>query len=105
LRTNLVILLLLGLLGCSQPSAKPTLVSRQRLVDETVKPLAPERFAAISRQMNLGQILQILDPARGALGSGITILEWESTDGHKFTIGFAQLDMSSMPLGPGSFYQ
>jgi hypothetical protein len=53
--------------------------------------------------MTLGQILQTLGPAKRDLGSGITVLEWESTDGRKFSIGFAQLDMSSKPLGPGSF--
>jgi hypothetical protein len=74
-----------------------------RLVDPTVKPQPPEKFASISTQMNLGQILEILGPAKRDLGSGITILEWDSTDGRKFRLGFSELAPSSKPLGPGSF--
>jgi len=53
--------------------------------------------------MNLSQILEILGPAQRDLGSGLTILEWDSTDGRKFSLAFSELAPSSKPLSPGSF--
>jgi hypothetical protein len=68
-------------------------------IDPNAAPLPAEKFAAVSEKMTLGEILALLGPARRDIGSGIYILEWESTDGRAFIVGTTKPDdLKSRPM-------
>jgi hypothetical protein len=61
------------------------------LVSAKSTPLAPTAFEAIRENMTLWEIVALLGPAARDVGSGLTILEWDSTDGREFRVGGTSL--------------
>ena len=61
------------------------------LVSPTSAPLAPVAFEAIRKHMTMWDIVVLLGPASRNVGSGLTILEWNSTDGRVFRVGGTSL--------------
>ena len=49
--------------------------------------LTPASFEAFRLEMTMWEIVKLLGPAQRELGSGLTILGWESTDGRVFLVG------------------
>jgi hypothetical protein len=61
------------------------------LVSSKSIPLAPAIFDEIRGTMTMWEILRLLGPAARDVGSGLTILEWNSTDGRVFRVGGTSL--------------
>lgn len=55
-----------------------------QVVSPAAAPLNPDRFSAVTADMTLRQIIELLGPAVRDIGSGLHILEWQSTDGRIF---------------------
>ena len=61
------------------------------LVSGNSAPLSPAAFGAIREDMTMWEIVVLLGPAARDVGSGLTILEWNSTDGRVFRVGGTSL--------------
>jgi hypothetical protein len=61
------------------------------LVSSHSPPLAPVAFEAIRENMSMWEIVVLLGPAARDIGSGLTVLEWNSTDGRVFRVGGTSL--------------
>lgn len=60
-----------------------------------------ETVERITTRMSLGEITDALgEPARQG-GSGIFVLEWDCTDGRRFSVSMNQPDPSSKPVALG----
>jgi hypothetical protein len=61
------------------------------LVSSNSTALAPVAFEAIRENMTMWEIVVLLGPAARDIGSGLTILEWNSADGRVFRVGGTSL--------------
>jgi hypothetical protein len=61
------------------------------LVSNKSAALAPATIAAIRDDMTMWEIAVLLGPAARDVGTGLTILEWNSTDGRTFRVGGTSL--------------
>lgn len=55
-----------------------------QVVSPAAEPITPDRFSAVTTDMTLRKIIDFLGPAVRDIGSGLHILEWQSTDGRLF---------------------
>lgn len=55
-----------------------------QVISPAAAPPSPDRFSAVTADMTLRQIIDLLGPAVRDIGSGLHILEWQSTDGRIF---------------------
>lgn len=76
---------------CKAPRDLPDVLSPQARV------LAPEQFAKITKKMTVYEILRRLGPPARDLGSGVYILEWDSSDGRVF--GLRATNLCDRPSG------
>jgi hypothetical protein len=76
---------------CKAPRDLPHVLSTQ------VRVLAPEQFSKITKKMTVYEILRRLGPAARDIGSGVYILEWDSTDGRVFSL--SAISLCDRPLG------
>ena len=70
---------------CEAPRDLPDVLSTQARV------LAPEQFSKITKKMTIYEILRRLGPPARDIGSGVYILEWDSTDGRVFSLSASSL--------------
>jgi len=91
MRTHVSLLLALTLSANALGEDCPPAPRHEQITSLNSKPLAPARFEEITRGMTTWEIVQRLGPAVREYGSGLTILEWRSTDGRKFIVGGGSL--------------
>jgi hypothetical protein len=74
------------------------------LVSAESIPLAPVAFEAIRKNMTMWDIVALLGPAARDVGSGLMILQWNSTDGRVFLVGGTSLCQAPLyaRFGPGA---
>jgi hypothetical protein len=58
-------------------------------VSATVKPLDAKLFKHITKKMSLQTIIKKVGPASRDIGSGLHVLEWNTTDGKTFHVSIA----------------
>jgi len=56
------------------------------LVSPSAKPLPPDKFRGINKDMPVQSIIDQLGPAARDVGSGVFLFEWDVTDGRVFFV-------------------
>ena len=93
-------IIVLALVAAVNAAAADDCVLRTRYVSADAKPLSPEVFASITKEMLMPEIFKRLGPATRDVGSGLYVLEWKTNDGRVFHISTPSLCSKPMALIP-----
>ena len=101
----IVLLVACAIAGCgagsSQPQFLPPSNPSSRYIDADA-PLVPARaFDTVSGGETLGELVQLLGPAHGDVGSGVYVLVWRGADGRSYSASVANLKANERPVGGG----
>jgi len=92
---------------CCAPSAPPIVIGVAGNVGDPVEVFCGPKHAdvalveRITPRMSVGEITDVLGPPARESGSAVVVMEWDCTDGRRFSVSTNQPGPSSTPVEVG----